>query len=295
MLSDLPNHSFISCGTQTEAQLVFKVKAVDASTQTDATKAKPPLHGRLKKSDAASAASVTSLGSRDSGAIAADGRSIRPTPRRKRLGHIREIMRHWHLDRTTQFCCPWHQTIMALEAVLDKLKSEQCNPLWSAYSGFQCEWCFAMNDGGTVDCRFCGDLSKRGRQAAPKAGGDASQQPLERLEVKPLDAFPITPMETCFTSFMKVARHWNQANMDDVEPCCTFHSHALVAISIAEHMGTVPCGTSTWKCSDWSCTKCFALNDEASDSCGLCGEGLALQLLDGNGGPRSGEGPKVSL
>mmetsp|Transcript_2029 Transcript_2029/g.5338 ORF Transcript_2029/g.5338 Transcript_2029/m.5338 type:complete len:351 (-) Transcript_2029:138-1190(-) len=311
---EYPAGSYVSVGTQTEAfepegamvrempegiELALAIRplmqGMDVSTQTDGTRAKPPLHGKPKATSSSNISPSTADSSENS-SMEQEGQSeqddgLKATPRRKRLSHIRDTLRHWNLERA-DFCCPFHQTVMALEGVVDKLRRERCNPLWSAFTGVQCPKCYAMNDLDVQGCLVCGkpvafegsgsgggSSGSRGRSSkAPKQtiveeDDDESLGWMRPLDVAVLKRFPVTPMQTCLVSFLKVTRHWNVRCPPDVEPCCPFHSHALVAIALAEYMDGVACGMCDNRCCGWSCPTCLATNDEDQEQCSMCGFG----------------------
>jgi len=66
------------------------------------------------------------------------------------------LLQHWNFRYVTSHCCPRHAAIAVAMRLIKSHKKDVCNPLWSPFTGWQCEFCSAMNHQQSAICDLCG-------------------------------------------------------------------------------------------------------------------------------------------
>lgn len=66
------------------------------------------------------------------------------------------LLQHWNFSYATVDCCPRHAAMQIAVRLLKSHKKDACNPLWSPFTGWQCELCTGMNHEQSVICDLCG-------------------------------------------------------------------------------------------------------------------------------------------
>jgi len=64
------------------------------------------------------------------------------------------IMKHWNPVKLNS-CCPFHAFCAIAKLCIHHLIKEECIPLWSPLTGWQCNECFCLNHGESGQCDLC--------------------------------------------------------------------------------------------------------------------------------------------
>eukprot|EP00930_Biecheleria_cincta_P045471 TRINITY_DN31333_c0_g2_i1.p1 TRINITY_DN31333_c0_g2~~TRINITY_DN31333_c0_g2_i1.p1 ORF type:complete len:602 (-),score=72.02 TRINITY_DN31333_c0_g2_i1:31-1593(-) len=84
------------------------------------------------------------------------------TPAKWRAKSIRKLIPRWSIQRDPDSCCHYHTVVQSMQDVIDYMRSEECEPLWSTLSGGQCQSCKCMCTKGWQKCVVCGTLAPDG-------------------------------------------------------------------------------------------------------------------------------------
>ncbi|CAE7260166.1 unnamed protein product [Symbiodinium natans] len=66
------------------------------------------------------------------------------------------LCKHWNFSYLSVQCCPFHAALGVAFETLKTQKKDPCNPLWSPFTGWQCDFCTAMNHRNSEQCDLCG-------------------------------------------------------------------------------------------------------------------------------------------
>ncbi|CAE7831577.1 unnamed protein product [Symbiodinium necroappetens] len=76
------------------------------------------------------------------------------------------LFKHWNFSYLRAQCCPFHAALAVALGTLKAKKKDCCNPLWSPFTGWQCDFCTAMNHENSEHCDLCGSARTVGDQSA---------------------------------------------------------------------------------------------------------------------------------
>ncbi|CAE7215937.1 unnamed protein product [Symbiodinium microadriaticum] len=76
------------------------------------------------------------------------------------------LLKHWNFSYLRAQCCPFHAALAVALGTLKAKKKDCCNPLWSPFTGWQCDFCTAMNHENSEHCDLCGSARTVGDQSA---------------------------------------------------------------------------------------------------------------------------------
>jgi len=94
------------------------------------------------------------------------------------------LIKHWNFGYLAIQCCPYHAALGIAFQTLKRKKKDCCNPLWSPFTGWQCEFCTAMNH---PDSNFC-DLCATARGQHPLSAESSRAMSDESMSFPLVDA-----------------------------------------------------------------------------------------------------------
>jgi hypothetical protein len=62
-------------------------------------------------------------------------------------------------------CCPFHNAVNQMQKTFQRLLQEECDPLWTPYTGAQCSSCYAMTDDLPLPEEICMSCGMQYREA----------------------------------------------------------------------------------------------------------------------------------
>jgi len=121
------------------------------------------LIGKARSSAASEVLSpvVTSHGKRCNEALVSDDEGVMSahmlTPSLSCHKSLLLAMKHWNPPRRHTDCCPRHTVVRLALLALGNEMYGACDPLWSPFSGWQCDRCLCMNRSEKMVCDMCGN------------------------------------------------------------------------------------------------------------------------------------------
>eukprot|EP00931_Biecheleriopsis_adriatica_P061463 TRINITY_DN36959_c0_g1_i1.p1 TRINITY_DN36959_c0_g1~~TRINITY_DN36959_c0_g1_i1.p1 ORF type:complete len:604 (+),score=64.71 TRINITY_DN36959_c0_g1_i1:100-1911(+) len=73
---------------------------------------------------------------------------------------LKKLMPRWNIARDADCCCQFHTVVMSVLPVLEYLREEPCDPLWSPVGPAQCPRCKCMCSDFGQRCAVCGFQSQ---------------------------------------------------------------------------------------------------------------------------------------